>query len=446
VELRGKKVLIVGLARTGVAAARFCHARGAKVTVNDAKPEAALAEPLAALGDPGIGRELGRHRAETFVAQDLIVLSPGVPLTLPALQAAARAGVPILAEVELASRFLDAPLVGVTGTNGKSTTVSMIGDVAVRAAKRAFVGGNIGTPLLGAVGSPYDLVVAELSSFQLETTHTFAPEVGVLLNVTPDHLDRYPSMEAYAAAKERLFAFQSPHQHAVLNADDTHAAAMAERVRSRVALYSSRRPLPAGSFLEGETLVLRLGDAEERIDARPRQLLGHHNLENLLVTAMCARLLGLPRQAIEKTIAEFRGLPHRLELVRTRGGVRFYNDSKATNVDSVLRSLESVPGKIRLIAGGRHKGSPYAPLREHVRRHVVAVYLIGEAAPLIAEELQGSAPMVQCGDLAAAVARAARDAQPGETVLLSPACASYDQFANYEERGAVFRSLAEELP
>jgi UDP-N-acetylmuramoylalanine--D-glutamate ligase len=445
-ELRGQRVLVVGLARSGVAAARFCAERGARVTVTDAKPATALGEALAALHGLEVARELGGHRDETFVAQDLIVLSPGVPLASAPLRAAAAAGVPIWSEVELAFRHLDAPVVAVTGTNGKSTTVSLIADMCSRAGRRTFAGGNLGTPLTAAVGARYDLVVAELSSFQLETVHTFAPRVAVVLNVTPDHLDRYPSMEAYAAAKERLLAFQRTDAHAVLNADDPYVAAMAARARARVSRYSSQRPLEAGAFLDGDTLVLRGAAGEERFDARGRRLLGRHNLENLLVAALCARLLDLPRAAVEATVAGFSGLPHRLELVGERRGVRYYNDSKATNVDSTLRSLESVPGPIRLIAGGRHKGSSYAPLRPLVARHVAAIYTIGEAAPLFAAELGTVTSVIACGDLAAALERAAADARSGDAVLLSPACASYDQFTSYEERGDRFRTLVRELP
>jgi UDP-N-acetylmuramoylalanine--D-glutamate ligase len=446
VELAGKKVLVVGLARTGVAAALFCHRRGARVTVSDRRPASELGESLAALGDAPIARELGGHHEETFRAQDLIVLSPGVPFSMPTMRAASSAGIPVLSEIELAARFLSSPIVAVTGTNGKTTTVSLLGDVLLRAGRSVFVGGNIGTPLLGAVGRSFDMLVVEVSSYQLEAVQTFAPQVAVYLNLSPDHLERHGSLEGYALMKERLFAFQRPDQEAVLNADDPFAARTAQRTRARTWLFSGHRELPRGAFLDGETLVLRLGGAEERYDARARRLLGHHNLENLLVMAVCARLLEMPREAIEETIVRFAGLPHRLELVRTRRGVRFFNDSKATNVESTMRSLESVPGPIRLIAGGRHKGASYAPLRPLVQRSVRALYLIGESAPILAADLGDLLPILDCGDLETAVARAAAEAAGGEAVLLAPACASFDQFRDYEERGDRFRALVEALP
>jgi UDP-N-acetylmuramoylalanine--D-glutamate ligase len=446
VELAGKKVLVVGLARTGVAAALFCHRRGAQVTVSDRQPASALGESLAALGDAPIVCELGGHREETFRDQDLIVLSPGVPLFLPALRAAHATGIPIWAEIELAARFLTAPIVAVTGTNGKTTTVSLLGDVFLRARKSVFVGGNIGTPLLEAVGRSFDVLVVEVSSYQLEAVQTFAPRVAVHLNLSPDHLERHGSLEAYALLKERLFAFQRPEHEAVLNADCPFAARVARRTRAQSWLFSGQRELPEGAFLDGETLVLRLRAAEERYDARSRRLLGQHNLENLLVMATCARLLGVPRAAIEETISRFAGLPHRLELVRTRRGVRFFNDSKATNVESAMRSLQSVPGPIRLIAGGRHKGASYAPLRPFVQKSVRALYLIGEAAPLLAADLGDLVPVRDCADLETAVHRAAAEATDGEAVLLAPACASFDQFQDYEKRGDRFRALVEALP
>jgi UDP-N-acetylmuramoylalanine--D-glutamate ligase len=445
-NLAGQRVLVVGLARTGVAAARFCAERGARVTASDHRPRAALAESLASLEGLPIAYELGGHEATTFTAQDLVVLSPGVPPTIPALRAARAAGVPVLSEIELAARFLEAPLVAITGTNGKTTTTALVGDVLRRAGRRTFVGGNIGNPLLEAVGGAWDVVVVEVSSFQLEAVSSFAPQVGVVLNVTPDHLDRYDSMDDYAAAKERLFAAQRRDGHAVLNADDPVTRAMAERVRGSAWLFSARRPVERGGFIDGDTMVLRLGGMEERIDARGRKLLGRHNLENLLVMALCARLLGAPGEAIAGTLSAFEGLPHRLELVRTHRGVRYYNDSKATNVESLEKSLAAVPGPIRLIAGGRHKGASYRPLAPLVREKVRSLYLIGEAAGLIAADLGDAAPVLRCGDLPSAVRHASRDAREGEAVLLSPACASYDQFRDYEERGDTFRRLVGELP
>jgi UDP-N-acetylmuramoylalanine--D-glutamate ligase len=446
-ELRGKKVLVVGLARTGLAAARFCFAQGARVTVNDARDASSLAPVLAGL-PPEIARNLGGHPPALFSSQDLIVLSPGVPPSIDALVFARNAGVEIVSEIELAARHITVPVIAVTGTNGKTTTTTMIGDVLSRAGHRVFVGGNIGDPLVGAVTSStrFDIVVAEVSSFQLEATSTFAPKVGVHLNLTPDHLDRYASMEAYALAKERLFAFQRADQHALVNADDPYASRAARASRATTWPFSSMTRVDRGAYLESEYIVLRVDAREERFDARARRVLGRHNLSNLMVMALCARLCGVARDAIEGSIVEVTAPPHRLELVRERGAVRYFNDSKATNVDSVLRSLESITAPIHLIAGGRHKGASYAPLRALVTERVRAIYLVGEAAPLLRADLGDVAPCHTCGDLATAVARASKDAVPGDVVLLSPACASYDQFRDFEERGERFRTLVEALP
>ena len=454
--LEGKKVTVVGLARSGVAAARLCLREGARVTVTDARPAAALEPALAGLAEAGVRRALGGHDERDFTGADLVVVSPGVPLAIAPIQAARRAGVPVWGEVELAWRFLGgAPLVAITGTNGKSTTTALTG--ALFAADRpTFTGGNLGTPLCEHVlsGRPAEVVVAELSSFQLEGIDRLRPKVAAILNVTPDHLDRYAGVEAYAAAKARLFEAQQPGDFAVANARDDRALAMAGA--SRAALYTfgfgppTRAAARAPEEGSDEIWFYRYAaGSPERYRLRNRALRGRHNRENAMAALLCARLLGVPGARAQEVLDAFGGLPHRLELVRERGGVEWINDSKATNVDSTAVGLAAFPAgqpRVILLMGGRGKKAPYAPLRPLFAGRVKALLTLGEDAPAVERELGDLAPTEACGTLQAAVARAAALAAPGDVVLLSPACASYDQFDSYEHRGAAFRALAEALP
>jgi len=462
-DLRGRKITVVGLARSGVAAARLCAREGARVTVTDARPEGALDQARVGLADLHLRRVLGGHEEADFTGADLCVVSPGVPLSIPPLQAARAAGVPIWSEVELAARFLPGvPLVAITGTNGKSTTTALAG--ALFAADRAtFTGGNLGTPLTEHVlsGQRAEVVVAELSSFQLEGIHRLRPKVAAILNVTPDHLDRYAGLEAYAAAKARLFETQQPGDFAVANLRDDRAMAMAGA--SRAALYTfgfgppargaARAPAgdgaPAGAIPDQIWFYRYAAGSPERYRIRNRALRGRHNLENAMAALLCARLLGVPGDKAQRALDGFGGLPHRLELVRERQGVEWVNDSKATNVDSTTVGLSAFPAgtaRLILLMGGRGKKAPYLPLRPLFANRVKALLTLGEDAPAVERELGGLAHTEACGTLDAAVARAAALAAPGDVVLLSPACASYDQFKSYEERGAVFRRLVEALP
>lgn len=458
-RLDGKKVTVVGLARSGLAAARLCLREGAKVTVTDARPAATLEGALAALGDRPFRRVLGGHDERDFTSADLVVVSPGVPLWLPHLRTARTAGVPVWGEVELAYRFLaGVPLVAITGTNGKSTTTALTG--ALFAGDRpTFTGGNLGTPLCEHVlsGERAEVVVAELSSFQLEGIHRLRPKVAAILNVTPDHLDRYDGLEAYAAAKARLFEAQQPGDFAVANLRDERAMAMAGASRGAVYTFgfgpparaAARAPVAQGAG-EDEIWFYRYGaGSPERYRLRNRALRGRHNRENAMAALLCARLLGVPGARVQEGLEGFGGLPHRLELVRDRGGVEWINDSKATNVDSTAVGLAAFPAglpRVILLMGGRGKKAPYAPLRPLFPGRVKALLTLGEDAPALEGELGDLAPTEGCGTLAAAVARAATLAGPGDVVLLSPACASYDQFRDYEARGAAFRALAEALP
>jgi UDP-N-acetylmuramoylalanine--D-glutamate ligase len=450
-SLRGRKITVVGLARSGIAAARLCVREGASVTVTDSRPAAALGPALEALEVLPLRRMLGGHDGRDFTAADLVVVSPGVPMSTPQLKAARAAGVPIWAEVELAARFLgQTPLVAVTGTNGKSTTTALAGALFSED-RRTFVGGNLGTPLCEHVlsGQPADVVVAELSSFQLEGIERLRARVAAILNVTPDHLDRYDGLDAYAAAKARLFETQQPGDFTVANLRDERAMAMA--AASRAALYTfgfgppARAAARAPEDGSGELWFYRYAaGSPERYRLANKALRGRHNLENAMAALVCARLLGVPGAAVQRGLDHFTGLPHRLELVRERGGVEWINDSKATNVDSTSVALAAFPAgvpRVVLILGGRGKHAPYAPLRPLFAGRVKALLTIGEDAPAIEAALGDAAATESCGTLAEAVKRAAALVGPGDVVLLSPSCASYDQFQGYEERGERFRQL-----
>ncbi|HEX7487315.1 MAG TPA: UDP-N-acetylmuramoyl-L-alanine--D-glutamate ligase [Anaeromyxobacteraceae bacterium] len=447
--LAGRRVLVVGLARSGVAAARLARARGARVTATDRRAASELGPAVRELGGE-VELALGGHDREHFTRAELVVVSPGVPLALPEIAEARRQGIPVLGEVELAARLLPGlPLVGITGTNGKSTTTALTGALVARD-RRAFVGGNLGTPLSELVlsGEPVEAAVVELSSFQLEGVERLRPRVAALLNVTPDHLDRYPSVDAYALAKARLFMNQQPDDFAVGNTRDARTVALAGASRGRLLSFGFGPPEPRGARAPasgGPEVWLATGSGTpERYLVRSRALRGRHNVENAMAAALCARLLGVPGAAVQAGLDAFPGLPHRLELVRERGGVEWVNDSKATNVDSTLVGLAAFPAgrpQVVLILGGRGKRAPYAPLGPLFDGRVKALLTLGEDAAAIERELGGLAPTERVGTLAAAVARAAELTAAGDVVLLSPACASYDQFQSYEHRGETFRQL-----
>src|SRR5512137_516847 len=451
-DLTGRKVLVVGLARSGAAAARLCAREGARVTVTDRRSAAELAPEVRGLASSNVSFSLGGHVERDFTSCDLVVVSPGVPLALPEIGAARRAGIPVLGEVELASRFLgEVPVVAITGTNGKSTTTALAGSLFL-GDRRAFVGGNLGTPLseLPLSGDAAEVVVVELSSFQLEAIDRFRPRVGAILNVTPDHLDRYAGMEPYGAAKARLFENQQPGDVAVANERDPLALAAARSTRGDVVTFGFGPRAAMAARDDGE--VLRWtgpsGDPERYL-IRCRALRGRHNRENAMAAVACARVMGVPGPVVQRGLDEFPGLPHRLELGAERGGVEWVNDSKATNVDSTAVGLSAFPAgtpSVVLLLGGRGKKAPYSPLRPLFPGRVKALLTLGEDAPAIERELGDLGPTESCGDLATAVSRAALLAAPGDVVLLSPACASYDQFQSYEERGEAFRRLASAAP
>ena len=447
VQLEGKRVLVVGLARTGIATALFCAARGARVTATDTSPQEKVTDAAAKLAAAGVALELGGHREETFLAQDLIVPSPGVPYGMPHLAAARAKGIPVWSEIELAWRFQRGRLVAITGSNGKTTTTALVGHLLETAGIPTLVGGNIGTPLISRVDASSDasVTVAEISSFQLENIAAFRPDVAVLLNLTPDHLDRHASMEEYAHAKARLFENQTEADAAVLNADDPALESLVP-ARPRVFRFSRLAPVVAGTYVRGDQIVFREGATEHVLLQRSDiGLRGEHNVENVLAAAAAAYLVGASPQAIAEGVRTFAGVEHRLEFVAEVGGVSFYNDSKATNVDATLKALDAFTGGLLVILGGKDKGSDYTLLREALETRARKALLIGAAAEKIAAQLAGAVAIEQAGTLERAVASAFAQARPGDTVLLAPACASFDQFENYEHRGRTFKQLVRQL-
>lgn len=446
-DLAGKRVLVVGLARTGVVVSLFSAGYGASVTATDERPESDLAEPAVRLRAAGVRLELGGHAPATFLDQDLIVVSPGVPAKLPELEEARQRGIPVWSEIELAWRFLRGKLVAITGSNGKTTTTSLVAHILKVAKIPVLVGGNIGVPLLSRVESSTDatVTVAEISSFQLETIETFRPEIGVLLNITPDHLDRHATLDEYARAKMRMFENQLERDAAILNADDPEVTRRMPS-RPRVYWFSRQKRVATGAFLRDDEIIFRHEGFETALAHRDQvPLRGEHNLENVLAACSAAYLAGADPAAIASGVKTFEGVEHRLEFVAQIGGVSFYNDSKATNVDAALKALQSFPGPLIVILGGKDKGSPYIPLREPLHERARLAILIGAAAGKIAADLGGAVAMEQAGTLERAVALAAERAKPGDVVLLAPACASFDQFENYEHRGRAFKESVARL-
>jgi UDP-N-acetylmuramoylalanine--D-glutamate ligase len=449
VELRGKRVLVVGLGRSGLAVARVLHDRGAVVTVTDKQDRTALNETVSRL-PPGVATELGGHREATFLAADLVVLSPGVP-ELPQLAAARRAGVPVTGEMELASTLVEGTLVAITGTNGKSTTTTLTGALVKASGVPTFVGGNLGEPLAEAVGTRAaalgGVMVVEASSFQLETVERFHPRIAVLLNVTPDHLDRYPDIEGYAAAKARVFRAQGPSDFAVVNADDEICRRHAEGIASRKIWFSTRQTLECGGWLAADDLCVRLlGGDLERYPAHNPALTGRHNAENALAALLAGRLAGATPSEARRALLEFRGLAHRMELIAEARGVVFYDDSKGTNVGATVAALDGFPRRVVLIAGGRDKGGDYAPLAQAMAKVGQGAVLIGEAADRMAAALAPVLPpgrLARARTMADAVATAAAMAQAGDAVVLSPACSSFDMFRDYAHRAEVFRAAVQ---
>jgi len=444
VELNGKRVLVVGLGRSGVASALFLKSQGARVTVSDVKSPEQLRDEIPVLLDHGIAVETGGHGERTFQNQDLIVVSPGVPVDAEPLMQARGLGQPVIGEIQLAAEFLKGEIVAITGSNGKTTTTTLIGEILAAGGLKTLVGGNIGTPAISLVerSLPETVTVLEVSSFQLETVRSFRPKIGIVLNVTPDHLDRHRTFEAYVDAKARLFDNQQSEDFAVLNADDPTCVDLAGRTRAQVFWFSRKREVVQGAYVhKGAVLFRRAGAQQEVMLASEIPLKGSHNLENVLAAVCAGALMGCEAAKIAGAIRNFKAVEHRLEYVATVRGVEYYNDSKATNVDATIKALESFPGNIHLILGGKDKGSDYTVLNDLLRQRVKSVYTIGTAAEKIQSQIKGATSIVPAGTMDAAVKQAAASAQPGDVILLAPACASFDQFQNYEHRGRVFKDL-----
>ena len=444
-SLAGRRVTVVGLARSGIAAARLLREAGADVIGTDVKPIEALGREAVALRDAGVRLLTNGGGERAFDGAVLVVVSPGVPLDSPQLAPARAAGLSIIGELELGWRATEAETIAITGTNGKTTTTALTGALLAEQPRPVLVAGNIGTPLAAhALTFPRDgLVVAEVSSFQLETIDAFQPRVAAVLNVTPDHLDRHGSFDAYVEAKARIFLNQTPTDCAVLNADDPAAAGLASRTRARVLWFSRRRPLEHGVFVHDGWVAAKLnGHVEAICPLAEMQLRGQHNVENVLAATACALWLGLGAESIRRAIGRFRAVEHRIEFVRDLRGVQFYNDSKGTNVASTIKALESFEERVVLIAGGKGKGQDFAPLAEAARGRVAHGVVIGEDGPKIAAALLAAGiPVSPAASMQAAIDTARTHAGRGGVVLLSPACASFDMFDNYEHRGDVFKRL-----
>ncbi|HUD22220.1 MAG TPA: UDP-N-acetylmuramoyl-L-alanine--D-glutamate ligase [Acidobacteriaceae bacterium] len=449
-ELKNKRVLVVGLGKSGKSAAMFLRDRGAQVTVSDSRSAEALASEIPALLDAGVMVETGGHGLLTFRRQDLIVVSPGVPYDTPELQQVRAFGVPIIGELELASRFLQGQIVAITGSNGKTTTTALLGKIFADAGGPTLIGGNIGTPVIDLIAqsTPQTTSVLEVSSFQLETVVEFRPHIAVVLNITPDHLDRHGTFENYAAMKARITARQTAEDLLVLNAEDKPTQMIAARTKAQIFWFSGCRPIKQGAFAHGESVIYL-----PREGARPEPVMplaeiplkGAHNVENVLAAVCAARLGGVSSQSIRASVASFKAVEHRLEFVANVRGVAFYNDSKATNVDATKKALEAFASGVHLILGGKDKNSDYTELADLLRTRVKIVYTIGSAAEKIERQLAGVVKIVSAGTLEAAVREAARLAVVDDVVLLAPACASFDQFTSYEHRGRVFKDLVKGL-
>ena len=446
-DLKDKRALVVGLGKSGVASALFLKSRGARVTVSDSKPEAELRNEILLLLDHGITVETGGHGDRTFRGQDLIVVSPGVPFDAPQLEQARALGEPVIGEVELAAQFLSGPIVAITGANGKTTTTTLAGEIIAAGKFPTLVGGNIGTPAISfADQAKHDTwTVLEVSSFQLETIVSFRPQIAVILNITPDHLDRHKTFANYVNAKARIFENQRPDDFAVLNADDPTTAGLAGRTRAPLFWFSRKKEVEKGSFVRSEHILFRDGKSEREIMPLSEiPLKGAHNLENVLAGVSIGALVGCQPAQIREAVRNFKAVEHRLEFVARVAGVDYYNDSKATNVDATIKALESFPTNIHLILGGKDKGSDYSVLNELLRERVKRVYTIGAAAAKIESQIAG-AEILPSQTLENAVRSASESATTGDIVLLAPACASFDQFENYEHRGRVFKEIVHSL-
>lgn len=443
-DLKGKTFLVIGLARTGRECVRFLAQRGATVRVNDRRGIEELKPEIESLAALAVDYRLGGEEPSWLDGVDFVIPSPGVPRENLFLEQALARGIPVLSEVELAYRFFRVPLVAITGTNGKSTTTTLVGEMIKASGKKVFIGGNLGAPFVGALTQNWDWGVVEISSFQLEWISEFRPRIAILLNITEDHLDRYRSFADYGAAKERIFEAQLSDDVAIINRDDPLVWPMHKHIKARVISFGFA-DVPVGLFPAGGEIVWRDGANEERFSLRRAKLQGVHNLENMMAAVAVAKCAGVDHASIQRTLETFPGLEHRLEFIREKDGVRYYNDSKGTNVGAVVKSLASFAAPVILLAGGVDKGGDYAPLAQGIQERVRRLVLFGAAKEVIARALGALTETVIVDDLEAALRDAAAHASAGDVVLLSPACSSFDQFRDYAERGKVFKTLVQKL-
>jgi UDP-N-acetylmuramoylalanine--D-glutamate ligase len=436
------RILIVGLGATGIAVAKFLHGIGKQIALADEKPESELVSRLAELGGIPFMGHFGPHRKEDLLAYPMIVLSPGVDTEMPLLKAARSKGIRIIGEIELASCFIKEPIIAITGTNGKTTTTTLIGEIFKKAFGDVFVGGNIGTPLIRYVTEDHKAphIVLEISSFQLETIETFQPNTAILLNITEDHLDRYRNFNEYKEAKYRIFENQTEGDYALINTNILPVM----KGNPKVLPFSTHQEVSEGAFARNGNLYVRFGGREFIYKRELSPLIGIHNTENILTALLTAHIYGIEQAITEDVLKTFRGLPHRVEHIRTINGITFYNDSKATNVDAAKRALESIDGDIVLIAGGKDKGGSYHAITE-VADKIRALVVIGEAQEKIVHELGGLIKTYTAKSMEDAVLKAREVAQSGDMVLLSPMCSSFDMFKDYKDRGNTFRRIVESL-
>jgi len=446
-DLAGKRVLVIGLGKTGLATVRFLLERGAKVGVTDEKPLRELTASLSQLSDLHNGFEVKEYNPGSLARVDLVVPSPGVPPSSALLKEAVRRGIPVLSEIEVAFRFLKRPAIAITGTNGKTTTTTLVGELLQGCGKSVFVGGNIGNPLIGVVNGPqpFDYAVLEISSFQLQWVDHFRPAVSALLNTTVDHLDYHGSFDEYRAAKERIFENQEAGDLAILNADDPFSLPMLGSLQAQIQCFSSSARLRSGIFLNGGKIRFVTDQYDEEYPLKMIRIPGIHNVENVMAAVLMARACGCSREKIIEVTQSFRGISHRIEFAADKRGVLFYDDSKGTNVGAVIRALESFPGRVILMLGGRDKGGDFENLIDLIRKRVKRIVLFGEARQKINSVLGGIVETTVSATLKEAVSAAYSQAVPGDVVLLSPGCTSFDEFTSYAERGRLFQEWVKAL-
>lgn len=446
-DLKNKKALVVGLARSGISAANLLCKLGARVTITDEKRESELSENIRKL-TKGISLKLGGHNGVDIAKVDLVVISPGVLWDSPFLNKIRENGIRIISEVELAFKYIKAPLIAVTGTNGKTTTTTLIGEMLKKDDRNVFVGGNIGNPMCEEVlnGSSSELILSEISTFQMEGIETFKPHISVILNITPDHLDRHKSMAEYIALKKRVFINQNTRDYTVFNMDDKITAALSNVGKGERIFFSRIREVDNGAFVRGNNIIFRRNRKEEIVSTlKDLKIIGVHNIENTLASVAVGGICDIPPRLMREVISEFRGIPHRMEFVKEIEGIKFINDSKGTNVGATIKSIESFNEPIILIAGGKDKGNDYLPLKPLIEDRVKFLILIGEAKKKMASVMNGFRNILNAESFEEAVNEAFDKAEKGDVVLLSPACASFDMFRDYEDRGEQFRKIVESL-